>query len=409
MTQQSDPTLADPTLANPSLANRRLPNRSLPSRSLVVIVGNSPFTGVPLLGKWLAETLSKDQPVLYVDPPISHMTARRYPELADSLKAPRLRKVRDDLWRLTPLVLPYKDRRYMVGVTSRLMGGQIGRAVKAIGLAVAASFVIAPHRDVFRYIDGGLKVYVGADDYPAGADLLALDRGRIDAIEQDLVRQADFVVVNSPASRERWEAQGVDAIFVPHGVDVEAFDGVQEAEPPDGWSIEGPVATLMGHLNARIDLDLLRAVASRDINVLIIGPTRFRDSRLDELLRHPRIHWVGFKPFSELPRYLSVSDVGLVPYGQSAFNRASFPLKTLEYLAAGLPVVSTDLPSIRWLNSPDVVVASDSDSFAQAVSDAIADARRPDLIARRKAFAGEHTWRARAAQLRQAIGLPVDC
>lgn len=375
---------------------------------LVVIVGNSPFTGVPLLGKWLAETLSKDQPVLFVDPPISHVTARRYPELADSLKAPRLRKIRDNLWRLTPLVLPYKDRRYMVGVTSRLMGGQIRRAIHAIGLGVAASFVIAPHRDVFRYIDGGLKVYVGADDYPAGADLMALDRTRIEAVEQSLVRQADFVVVNSPTSRERWVAQGVDAVFIPHGVDVAAFGGVQEAEPPEDWNIEGPVATLMGHLNARIDLDLLAAVASQDINVLIIGPTRFRDSRLDELLRHPKVHWVGFKPFSELPRYLSVTHVGLVPYGQTAFNRASFPLKTLEYLAAGLPVVATDLPSIRWLNSPDVAVASDTESFVRAVGAAVAEARRPDLVARRKAFAGEHTWQARMLQLRRSIGLPVD-
>jgi len=200
----------------------------------------------------------------------------------------------------------------------------------------------------------------------------------------------------------------VNAVFIPHGVDVDAFAGIDDVLPPEGWSIEGPVATLMGHLNARIDLDLLQAIAGAGINVLIIGPTRFRDSRLDDLLRHPKVHWVGFQPFAELPRYLSVTDVGLVPYVQSEFNRASFPLKTLEYLAAGLPVVATDLPSIRWLNSPDVMVGAEPATFVQAVTDAVIQRNNRDLVARRKAFAAEHTWQARAVQLRQSIGLAAD-
>lgn len=75
-------------------------------------------------------------------------------------------------------------------------------------------------------------------------------------------------------------------------------------------------------------------------------------------------------------------DVGLVPYGDPAFNRASSPLKTLENLAAGRAVVATDLPAVCWLDTALVTVAGDPDGSADAVEAALAAprgraARRP--------------------------------
>ena len=102
------------------------------------------------------------------------------------------------------------------------------------------------------------------------------------------------------------------------------------------------------------------------------------------------------KRFDELPRYLQLMDVGIVPYVDSAFNRSSFPLKTLEYLAAGRPVVATGLPSVRWLESPDVSIADDAAMFADAVAAAVAQPRRECDVRRRQAFAGRHTWDERA-------------
>lgn len=371
----------------------------------VVIIGNAPFDGVPLVGRWLADNLSRDRPVLFVDPPVSPATARRYPELAASIKPPRLRKIREGLWRLTPLVLPLKDRRQMMPVTGYLMGSQVRRAVKRLEVSVAATLIIAPHRQLFGYAGERVKVYLAADDYPAGAELMSLPKERIAELEERIASQADYVVVSSPTNQQRWIGKGFDALFLPHGVDVEALAAVDTAPAPDGWNLEPPVATLMGHISPRVDLTLLEAVADSGVNVLIIGPSRFHDDSLEKLTRHPRIHWIGFRPFSELPRYLGVTNVGLVPYAQIEFNRASFPLKTLEYLAAGLPVVSTDLPSVRWLDAPDVTIADGRTSYANAVTAAAAVSRDPTLVARRRQFASGHSWRARTAQLSKMIGI----
>ena len=61
----------------------------------------------------------------------------------------------------------------------------------------------------------------------------------------------------------------------------------------------------------------------------------------------PRVHWVDELPRDELRRTSGCWTVGLTPYRDSMFNRRSYPLKTLEYLAAGVPVVATDVASRR--------------------------------------------------------------
>jgi teichuronic acid biosynthesis glycosyltransferase TuaH len=76
------------------------------------------------------------------------------------------------------------------------------------------------------------------------------------------------------------------------------------------------------------------------------------DRRIETLLARPNVQWVGAKPFGSLLSYMRLIDVGLLSYADREFNRSSFPLKILAYLAAGRPAVSTDLPAAssagRW-------------------------------------------------------------
>jgi teichuronic acid biosynthesis glycosyltransferase TuaH len=142
--------------------------------------------------------------------------------------------------------------------------------------------------------------------------------------------------------------------------------------------------------------------------LLLVGARhpKFEVDRLQRLLARPNVAWVGPKEFEALPAYLRLIDVGIVPYLDSAFNRSSFPLKTLEYLAAGRSVVATDLPATRWLDSDLIEIASGPTPFADAVDRALAQDRSASLIERRQAFAAQHTWVKRAEAFAEAIGLP---
>ena len=95
--------------------------------------------------------------------------------------------------------------------------------------------------------------------------------------------------------------------------------------------------------------------------------------------------------------------MGLVPYRDSPFNRGSFPLKTLEYLAAGRAVVATDLPAIRWLSTNLVAVTSEPKAFAEVVNHFLDQKRMPAVLARRQSFATAHSWTRRAAELHELI------
>jgi teichuronic acid biosynthesis glycosyltransferase TuaH len=104
-----------------------------------------------------------------------------------------------------------------------------------------------------------------------------------------------------------------------------------------------------------------------------------------------------------LPSYLRVIDVGLVPYRDTAFNRGSFPLKTLEYLAAARAVVATDLPATRWLATDLVCIATGPVDFADQVDRLAASARTAGMMTRRREFAASHSWASRASEIHAAI------
>ena len=158
---------------------------------------------------------------------------------------------------------------------------------------------------------------------------------------------------------------------------------------------------MIGHLCDRIDVRVLERLVDEGCSVLMVGPRdpRWEPKRVDALIARDGVAWVGRQPHNALPGYLRHMDVGITPYHDTPFNRASFPLKTLEYLAAGLPSVSTDLPAARWLNTDLVRLVDDPADFPAAVRAEATEARTPELVAARQAFARRHTWRARAAEI----------
>jgi teichuronic acid biosynthesis glycosyltransferase TuaH len=143
------------------------------------------------------------------------------------------------------------------------------------------------------------------------------------------------------------------------------------------------------------------------MSLLLVGPLvqAFEGKRFTALRSRPNVVWVGEKTFDDLPSYLRVIDVGLTPYAQSDFNRASFPLKTLEYLAAGRGVVSTPLPSVDALGTDWISSAGDARDFAAAALSVAAIDRSPEVLAARRAVAAQHSWRSRAELMLELLGL----
>jgi teichuronic acid biosynthesis glycosyltransferase TuaH len=387
--------------------------------TLVVYFAGVGFDGVAGTDRRIVDELCARTPVLYVDPPRSLLTPLIHPHLAASLRGPALREVRPGLWWLTPRVLPGAQRPGMYRVTERLIARAARRAVAALGSPDTA-VVVATYDDLLGAVPGSRSVLYVTDDLVAGADLLGLPRHRLRKAEARRAAEADAIAVVSPVLAARFRDH--DTTLIPNGCTppastptifptepetVRHWIGAPPARLPEGFR-DSPVAGFVGNINGRIDVPLLDSVAAVGHPLLLVGPAADPPSGFAELVARGNVCWVGKQPPESLETYLGLIDVGLTPYLVNDFNRASFPIKTLEYLGAGCGVVSTDLPATEWLRSDrggaDLIrVATTPTGFVKEVEAELAVPATPELVARRRTFAGRHTWARRAEALARLL------
>ncbi|HUT25988.1 MAG TPA: glycosyltransferase, partial [Sumerlaeia bacterium] len=151
-----------------------------------------------------------------------------------------------------------------------------------------------------------------------------------------------------------------------------------------------PIVGFFGAINERLDADLLTGLAERmpEASIVLVGPIYRRFGGLREA---PNVHSTGLKPYAELPRYLAAFDCAIVPYRLDAGIEFVQPVKILEYLAGGKPVVSTAIPDVAALYSDTVRIARGGpEDFVRQVREALAEgsARRDEYmaVARRRSW-----------------------
>jgi teichuronic acid biosynthesis glycosyltransferase TuaH len=377
----------------------------------MVFYGGTSWDGVVSADRPMATALSEYADILWVDPPLSPLTRGRSRYGTSRLPRPVLRAAAPGISRLTPAALPLHTRPVVRASTAALVRRQIRWALRRTGLGVPHAVISCVLTDIFRGWPRQVwRVIYGTDDWVAGARLMGHHPRWIAADERRLMARADLVVAISSVLADRWRPMTGTVVTVPNGVNTAVYEAA-EALPPAELPVPlpPPVVGVIGNLSERIDIGLLEAVAAAGLSLLLVGPVdpRWEPERWAALLTRPGVVWLDRQPFEAIPALLKRVDVGITPYRDSEFNRASFPLKTLEYLAAGLPVVSTDLPAVRWLDTDLIGIADRPDEFVAAVNAAAARSPVPAEAAARREFAQRHSWASRAREVALAVDLPV--
>ena len=151
----------------------------------------------------------------------------------------------------------------------------------------------------------------------------------------------------------------------PSGVEPEHFAGARRRRTEEPRPAR-PVAGYVGVIDERLDLSLLAdlAAALPEWDIEVVGPVVKIDAA--SLPAAPNLHYPGPRPYAELPDVMAGFDVGLMPFALNEATRSISPTKTLEYLAAGLPVVSTRVPDVVADYEGIVDLADDAAGFAAA-------------------------------------------
>lgn len=199
---------------------------------------------------------------------------------------------------------------------------------------------------------------------------------RIAPRECEVLRRADVVFTGGRSLFRSVEQRTLNARCYPSGVDVAHFARASSAAPhPDLRPfLGGPVFGYVGVIDERVDLQLIDdlAAANPGATIVMIGPV----VKIDEssLPRRTNIVYLGKRGYDELPALLAGVDVALMPFAINEHTENISPTKTLEYFAAGRPVVSTAVPDVLAEHRDIAQVARDRAEFI----DFVQRARQPD-------------------------------
>ncbi len=305
--------------------------------------------------------LAEDNTVLWVNYHASRAPSASTSDLLYIFKklaqvARGLRKPRKNLYVLTPLVLPLPGCPWAQKLNRRLLKLQIQNALRKIRRGPLQIWSFTPDISyILNEFQTEKILYYCVDDH---ANFSGYDNGQVLRDEADLCRRADLVVTTSSVLQEAKAPLNSNTILVTHGVDYDHFSRALTENlltPPDIADIPHPRLGFFGLIRDWVDLDLLADVARMrpEWHFVLIG-----DSTVDltPYRSLSNMHFLGRKPYEQLPAYCKEFDVGLIPFKVNELTKAVNPIKLREYLAAGLPVISTPMPEVRlWEHLIDIV------------------------------------------------------
>lgn len=230
-------------------------------------------------------------------------------------------------------------------------------------------------------------------------DELSLFHGAHEAIrdyERELMRRAQVVFTGGYSL---WEAKRLfhhNVHAFPSSVEAEHFHAARAGlpTPSDQAEIPHPRVGFFGVVDERFDRKLLDGAAALrpDIHFVVIGPVVKIDPAI--LPRRPNIHYLGQKTYAELPAYLSGWEVAMMPFAHNDATRFISPTKTLEYLAAGRPIVSTSIRDVvRPYGEQGLVqIADDPEAFVAAIDRALVQKDDASWLERVDAMLAHTSW-----------------
>jgi glycosyltransferase involved in cell wall biosynthesis len=305
---------------------------------------------------------------------------------------------------MTPLMIPLYGSPFVRRVSAELVRAQVTTAAGWLGIDDPVIFVTVPTAwDVVKGMKRTALIFNRSDKHSAFREA---DTGYIAGLEEELLRGSDLVLyVNRNLMAAERPLAGARAHYLDHGVDLEHFRRTPpEAEPADLRAIPRPRVGFFGALDDyTVDFGLLERLARAlpDVSLVLVGAATCSLKRLTDLAN---VSWLGPRPYAEIPRYGSGFDVALMPWLQNEWISNCNPIKLKEYLALGLPVVTTPFPEVDRYREL-VHVAGTPDEFVAQVRRALApDAGEPERRERRVASVARDSWDQRTRELLALAG-----
>ena len=308
-----------------------------------------------------------------------------------------LRKVPEGLWVMTPFTLPFYGSRAGRLLNRILLLGQLRLAMLLLRISRPIVWVAIPTAaELAGRLGEKLLLYQVSDKYDANEDS-ALSPEVIRNWDRQLKDAADVVLYSGRKLFQ--ESTEPHRFFLEQAVDFDHFSQLQVEPASEVETIPQPILGYFGSMDYVMDTELMAQVAHLRPNWhwVMLG----LKSNLVRVAA-PNVHFLGSKPYRDLPRYITRFSVCVLPWrADNAFTSYGSAIKVREYLATGKPVVMA--PLYEYLETPGLRFYRGAQEFIEQVEASLAE-DTPALAAQRQAVVRQNTWDARAAQLAALIG-----
>ena len=311
-----------------------------------------------------------------------------------------------DIWIMSPLAIPGVHGHPLFGrLNTLLIRSPFRRFLVSKKWSKPLIWTYHPFMlELLGGVDCGKVVYHCVDDLGA---VPMIDSAAVNAAEQKLLKQCDAVFVTNENLLGKCQPFNSNTHFFPNVVDFEHFSKARANGPlpADLAAIPEPRIVYMGVLSDfKVDFKLIYdvALARSDWHWVILGTEREgqKSKWIPRLQSLQNIHFLGRKAYQDLPTYLADCQVGALPTLCNDYTRSMFPMKFYEYLAAGLPVVSTPFDFTKDIKD-GIKTGSSTETFVSAIYQQI---KRGRLTPKESyQFVGENTWHQRTRKILQYI------
>lgn len=312
-----------------------------------------------------------------------------------------VRQVEPNLYVMDPPVLPLPGIAAAERVNRVVLAARLRNLCRRLHLQRPIVWTFLPNVNwLLGRLHEQMVIYHCVDEY---SEFSGVPKEVIVRMERELIRRADLVFTSAEKLCAERREINPRTYFIPHGVDVAHFSRALDPATTVATEIAAlpkPVIGFFGLLADWVDLDMIGALARArpQWSFALVGKAQ-TDLRAVEGL--PNVRLVGQRPYAALPGYCRGFDVGLIPFRMNELTLRVNPLKLREYLAAGLPVVSTPLPEVVRYQGV-VHIATNKEGFLQEIEAALKE-RTGERDRGRVEMMRSEGWEARVGDMSRLV------
>jgi len=357
------------------------------------------------------ELVKRGHKVFYIDslglrrPTMSNQDLNRiYKRIKKALKKPI--QVKKNLWVWSPILVPFQRNSFIRKFNYFILNNWLNFWLKQLEFKKEIFWTYNPlTTKLFNVKTYEKLVYHCVDEIKAqpGMPVEVLEK-----FEKELIISSDFIFTTSMNLYETRKVFNKNTFYFPNVADYDHFSKALDDKTPipsEILKIPSPRIGFVGAISEyKLDFKLIEYLAKVNSNYsfIFIGKIGEGDpwTNIDYLKKFKNIYFLGPKPYSELPKYLKGFDVCILPNKINEYTKSMFPMKFFEYLSAGKPIVSVDLPALQ--DYRDICLLSKTyEEFSKNLQFAIKNSNYN--FEKRLSLAKKFTYKARTEEMMKII------